>query len=283
MRVLKELVKDKIFMLCFIFLTLVVLAGIFAPLAAPHAPDAINIKEKLSGPSLTYPFGTDRLGRCMLSRLIYGIRNTVFLAALAMSITIMLGALLGIISGFMRGVFDEIIMRVCDVMMSFPSEVMILAIVGMMGPSLKNVIIANILAKWPWYTRMIRGIVLQYRSKHYIQFAKVCGRRNIDIIIEHLLPGIAGELCVLATLDGGAVILTISALSFLGLGAQPPTAEWGVMLNEAKAVLTTHSALMIAPGFAIMLVVASCNFIGDSLQKALNPKRAVSQTKGKTI
>lgn len=272
MNVWKRLKKDKLSMACLIFLVIVILCGIFAPLMVPHPPAELNVKMKFAAPSLSYPFGTDHLGRCLFSRILYGIRNTVFLSLAAMGITILIGTLLGVISGFFRGWVDEIIMRMCDIMLSFPSEVMILAIVGVLGVGMFNVILANIIAKWAWYTRMIRGIVIQYTDKNYIRFARVSGCSTSYIIRKHLLPGAIGEISVLATLDTGAVILNISALSFLGMGAQPPAAEWGMMLSEAKSVLTTHPAQMLASGLAIMLVVAAFNFLGDGLQDAFNPK-----------
>lgn len=260
-------------MVCAGFLFIVLLTGLFAPFIAPHSPIEINIKEKFTGISRTYPLGTDQLGRCILSRLLYGIRTTVFLSFLTMAITILVGTFLGVLAGIFRGKVDGFIMRICDMFLSFPSEVMILAIVGMMGPGLLNVVIASIIAKWAWYTRMIRTIVLKYTDKNYIRFAKVAGCGTGHIVKTHIIPGAAGEICVLATLDSGSVILIISALSFLGLGVQAPTPEWGMMLNEAKNVMILHPFHMLAPGISILLVVAAFNFLGDSLQDAFNAKR----------
>ncbi len=273
MKVWKRLRQDRFSFACLIFLGIVVLCGILAPWIAPHAPEALNVKMKLAGPSLTYPLGTDYLGRCILSRLLWGIRTTVFLSIAAMAATILIGTVLGILAGVCRGWIDACIMRVCDVMLSFPGEVLTLAIVGVLGVGIGNVIAASIIAKWAWYTRMVRGIVSQYTDKNYIRFARVCGCSKGYIIQKHLLPGIAGELAVLATLDTGSVILNISALSFLGLGAQPPTPEWGMMLNEAKEVLITHPWQMAAPGIAIMAVVAAFQFLGDGLQAACDPRQ----------
>lgn len=273
MGVLNKLMRDRSAMICIIFLTLVVLAGIFAPWLAPHSPIDVNVKEKLAGISTTYPLGTDQLGRCIFSRLLYGIRTTVFIAFITMIVTIVIGTLIGGIAGLFRGKIDEIIMRVCDVFMSFPSEVMILAIIGMMGPGLTNIVIASIIAKWAWYTRMVRSIIIKYADKNYIQFARVSGFSRWHIFKKHIMPNTAGEISVLATLDAGSVILMISALSFLGLGVQAPTPEWGMMLNEAKNVMTIYPELMLAPGIAILVVVAAFNFLGDSLQDAFNVKR----------
>lgn len=273
MGVIYRLKKDRFAMVCIAFLFIVLLAGVFAPFIAPHSPTEVNVKEKFAGMSLTYPLGTDQLGRCILSRLLYGIRTTVFISLLTMAVTIVIGTILGVLSGIFRGKVDEIMMRICDVFLSFPSEVMILAIVGIMGPGLYNVIIASIIAKWAWYTRMVRTMVLKYTDKNYIRFAKVSGCSTGHIVRKHILPGAAGEIAVLATLDSGSIILTISALSFLGLGVQAPTAEWGMMLNEAKNVMFVHPYQMLAPGIAILLVVAAFHFVGDSLQDAFNTKR----------
>lgn len=231
MGVLNKLMRDRSAMICIIFLTLVVLAGIFAPWLAPHSPIDVNVKEKLAGISTTYPLGTDQLGRCIFSRLLYGIRTTVFIAFITMIVTIVIGTLIGGIAGLFRGKIDEIIMRICDVFMSFPSEVMILAIIGMMGPGLTNIVIASIIAKWAWYTRMVRSIIIKYADKNYIQFARVSGFSRWHIFKKHIMPNAIGEISVLATLDAGSVILMISALSFLGLGVQAPTPGMG---NDVK-------------------------------------------------
>ncbi|USY50716.1 ABC transporter permease subunit [Bacillus altitudinis] len=271
--------KDRIAILSIWFLALVTLAGLFAPVLAPHDPTDTNILQKYAGVSLTYPLGTDQLGRCVLSRLLYGIRTTMLAAVLTMCITMFIGTILGIVAGFFRGKVDGALMRICDVMLSFPAEVMILAVVGIMGPGLFNIILANVLAKWAWYTRMIRSSVLQYTNEPSVQFAKVSGGSPFYILRKHLFPRISGEIAVFATLDAGWVILNISALSFLGLGVSAPTPEWGMMLNEAKNVMVTHPAHMLPPGLAILFVVMALNFLGDSLQQVMNPAMHLSNKK----
>ena len=257
------------------FVLLIALIGILAPLLAPHDPYVTDILDKFAPYSLEYPLGTDHLGRCVLSRLIYGIRPTLGLALLTMLGTIALGALLGVMAGYFRGVVEEIIMRVVDVMLSFPGEVMVLAIVGMLGPGLENVVLACVVAKWPWYARMMRTITLRYADRDFVRFARVAGYGTGHIMRRHLLPCAAGEISVLATLDTGAVILMVSALSFLGLGVQPPTPEWGMMLGEAREVMVLYPWQMLPPGLAILLVVAACNYLGDSLRDALDPRHAM--------
>lgn len=268
----QRLKKDKVAVLSLTMIMLVLLIGIFAPVFAPHDPIGTDIKIKFADASWSYPFGTDQLGRCILSRLIYGIQATVVLSIITMAATILIGTLFGVFAGYARGKVDEVIMRLCDVLLSFPSEVMILAIVGMLGPGLSNVVIANIVSKWAWYTRMIRSLVIQYTDKNYIRFSKVVGCSGTHIMKKHLLPGVVGDIAVFATLDTGWVILNISTLSFLGLGVQAPTPEWGMMLSEAKNVMTMYPSLMLAPGFAILSIVSAFNFLGDSIHDALDPK-----------
>lgn len=272
--------QDKLALLCIGIILGVLLLGTLAPMIAPHNPIEPNLKVKFADASFDYPFGTDQLGRCVLSRLLYGIRTTVVLSLVTMGATLFIGTLLGVVAGLFRGRIDEGIMRLCDVLLSFPSEVMILAIVGMLGPGLTNVVIANIAAKWAWYTRMIRSLVVQYTEKNYIRFSKVSGCSSRHIICKHLFPGVVGNIIVLATLDTGWVILNISALSFLGLGVQAPTPEWGMMLNEAKNIMTTHPKQMLAPGLAILIVVAAFNFLGDSIRDAFDPKHSRQKAVG---
>ena len=204
-----------------VFVLLVGLVGILAPVLAPNDPYETNILNKFASYSLQYPLGTDQLGRCVLSRMIYGIRPTLGLALLTMFGTISLGAILGIMAGYFRGIVEEVIMRVVDVMLSFPSQIMVFAGVALLG---------------------------------------------------HLLPSITSDLVVLASLDVGWAIINISTLSFLGLGVQAPTPEWGAMLNEAKNVMTSNPVQMIAPGIAIVVLVCVFNLMGDALRDVLDPK-----------
>ena len=223
-----------------VFVLLVGLVGILAPVIAPNDPYETNILNKFASYSLQYPLGTDQLGRCVLSRMIYGIRPTLGLALLTMFGTISLGAILGIMAGYFRGIVEEVIMRVVDVMLSFPSQIMVFAVVALLGVSVQNVIIANVFIKWAWYARMIRTGVMQYRDRNFVRFSRCVGMPERFILFRHLLPSITSDLVVLASLDVGWAIINISTLSFLGLGVQAPTPEWGAMLNEAKNVMTSN-------------------------------------------
>lgn len=272
MIVLNQLIKNKTALCCIVLITLIIILGILAPYIAPFDPNKVRIVRKYASMSGEHWLGCDHLGRDIFSRLLYGIRSTLFLSLLTMIITIVIGTVIGLISGYQRGKLDECIMRLCDVMLSFPSQVMILAIVGVLGVGIENVIIANIVVKWAWYSRMIRSSVIKHSRKNYILFSRAIGTSNTFIIRRHLLPNIMSELVVLATLDTGWVILNISALSFIGLGVQAPTAEWGLMLSEAKNVMIQHPMQMVFPGIAILIVVAAFNMLGDCLRDILDPK-----------
>ncbi|CRL64963.1 nickel/cobalt ABC transporter permease [Proteus penneri] len=267
----QRLAKDKSAQLCLLVIMIVVIAGIFAPWLAPHDPTLTSIRLKFKPMSVDYPLGTDNLGRCIFSRLLFGVRTTVFYALLAMSVTLIIGWLMGMLAGFFHGKTDTLIMRLCDVVLSFPAEIMILALVGIMGPGIGNILIAVILVKWAWYARMIRGVVRQYSHRNYIAYARVIGAPSHHILRRHLLPVTFAETIVLASTDIGSVILMISALSFLGLGVQPPIPEWGNMLSEAKNVMVLHPEQMLPAGIAITLIVTAFNFWGDFLRDVFDP------------
>ena len=250
----------------------IALMGIFAPWIAPNDPYATDILNKFADYSWKYPLGTDQLGRCVLSRMIYGIRPTLGLAMVTMAGTIGLGAVLGISAGYFRGIVEEVIMRLVDVMLSFPSQIMVFAVVALLGINVQNVILANVFIKWAWYARMIRTGVMQYRDRNFVQFSRCVGMPERFILFRHLLPSITSDLAVLASLDVGWAIINNSTLSFLGLGVQAPTPEWGAMLNEAKEVLTSNPTQMIAPGIAIVALVCCFNLMGDALRDVLDPK-----------
>ncbi|WP_110954411.1 nickel/cobalt ABC transporter permease [Anaerosinus massiliensis] len=269
---LKRLQRDYLAMGSLVIIVLTLLAGAFAPWLALHDPNQVDVLHKYESFSLQYPLGADQLGRCIYSRLLYGIRTTLYLALFTMSATITVGVFFGMLAGYFRGWVDELLMRICDVMLSFPSQVMILALVGMLGVGIGNVILANVIVKWAWYTRMIRSIIRKYSAKEYILFSQTTGRSQRFILFKHLLPNALPELVILASLDTGWVILNLSALSFLGLGVQAPTAEWGAMLNEAQKVMTIHPEQMLVPGLAILTLVAAFNLLGDGLRDATDVK-----------
>ena len=271
-----RLCKDPLGLASLMILVLLLAAGLLAPLIAPHDPLAVDAAHKFAGCSPEHWLGTDHLGRDLFSRLLFGVRTTLFLALAIMLPTLVLATLLGLTAGLVRGLPGALILRLCDIMLAFPSSVLILAVVGMLGPGAGNILLACLLAKWPWYTRMIATMARQYADRNSVLWARVAGLGTWHLVRRHLLPSVAGELCVLATLDTGAVILLISGLSFLGLGVQPPTPEWGMMLSEARSVLAVAPWQMLPPGIMLLVVVAACSFLGDALRDCLDPRRGSS-------
>lgn len=269
---LKVFLRTPMTQFCLFIIIGTALLGILAPWIAPHDPYENNILMKFASPSWEYWLGTDQLGRCVFSRMLYGIQPTLFLSLLTMLGTIGLGLAMGVLAGYMRGAVDEVIMRVVDVMLSFPSQIMILAVVALLGVDIQNVIIANIFIKWAWYARMIRTAVVKYTGMNFVLFSRSIGSGDGYIMTRHMLPCIAAELAVLASLDTGWAILNISTLSFLGLGVQAPTPEWGAMLNEAKNVMVSNPEQMLVPGIAVVVLVGCFNLLGDNLRDALDPK-----------
>ncbi|WP_371363313.1 Nickel transport system permease protein NikC [Sporomusa rhizae] len=254
-------------------ITFTILLAIFAPVVAPHDPNNISLERKLMTSNSDYPLGTDHLGRCILSRLIYGARVSLGAAFAVMTVTLSVSALVGALSGYAGGRLDALVMRICDIFLAFPSLILALALVGVMGPGLPNVVLALALSQWAWYARMIRGMVLSLKERNYVLAAKVAGTRQSVIIIKHILPNILPQIAVLATLDVGWVILHIAGMSFLGLGIQPPTPEWGAMINDGRQFLRGYPSLMAYPGFMILSVVMSFNLLGDVLRDMVDPKK----------
>ncbi len=267
-----KLLKNKTALACIIIIATITMLGIFAPCIAPYDPNETDIIDNLAPLSMEHLLGTDTLGRDIFSRLLYGVRTTLFYSFITMLVTALLGSTIGIASGYFKGKLDEIIMRACDIMLSFPYEVLVLSIVGVLGPGLMNIVFANIVAKSAWYIRLIRSETLSLTHKNYILYSQTIGTPKPYIFFRVLLPNVASSIILLATLDLGWIILSISTLSFLGLGAQPPTAEWGAMLNDAKETLLTNPEHMLIPGLAIMVVVAAFNMLGDALRDIFDPK-----------
>lgn len=269
-RLFQRLFRDNLSKICILFLLLVFVLGVAAPFLPLQNPEEIDFGQKYLLPSADHWLGTDQLGRDLFSRIVWGIRSTVFIAVITMALTFCIGATYGAVSGILKGRGDNIMMRICDVMMSFPSEVLILAIVGTLGPGLGNVVFACVVSKWTWYARMSRSAVRSVMNKEHIRFSYVIGAPRSYILQKNILPSVLGDFCVLMTLDVGSVVLMLSALSFLGLGVQPPTPEWGMMLSEAKEVLSTHPWQMFPAGISIVSLVCAFNFLGDSLRDAFD-------------
>ena len=246
--------------------------ALFAPVLAPHDPTAVDPRAMLAPPSGEHWLGADNLGRDILSRLVHGARWTLGAAFLAAALIVAVGVGVGLVAGYVGGLVDDVLMRVVDVLLAFPSLVLALAIVGMLGPSLANVMLGMVAVWWVDYARVIRGLTVGMREREFVTAARCAGAAAPRIIARHLLPNVIPSVIVLATLELGSLMLAISALSFLGLGAQPPTPEWGTMLNDGRAFFQRAPQLMVYPGLAITLAVVGANLVGDGLRDVLDPR-----------
>lgn len=269
---LRRIVKDWPAVVGAVIVLIFAMLAIFAPVIAPHDPTQVNARAILAPSSSTHWLGTDNIGRDILSRLIHGARWSLGTAFVATTMIVVIGVTVGLIAGYFGGLIDDILMRIVDVLLAFPSLVLALAIVGMLGPSLRNVMISMVAVWWVDYARIIRGLTLSLRDREFVTSAQCIGCPPHHIIFRHILPNVIPSVIVLATLELGALMLAISGLSFLGLGAQPPTPEWGAMLNSGRPFFQSAPQLMIYPGLAITLAVIGFNLIGDSLRDLLDPR-----------
>lgn len=266
--------KNKLFTVLSIILVLIIISAVFAPIIATHNPYEANLKNAFQPPSKEYIFGTDKLGRDIFSRVIYGTRVSLT-ASLSIVLSIFLiGTILGVIAGYFNGIIDSVIMRISDMMISFPGMVLAIAIAGIMGTSIRNAIIAIIVVSWTKYARLTRSLVLKIKNEDYIKAAKVAGGKTIHILIKYIIPNVIPTLIITAATDVGTMILEIAGLSFLGFGAKSPTPEWGLMINEGRAYMLDSPWLMIFPGLAICIVVIVFNLLSDNLRDILD-KRSV--------
>jgi peptide/nickel transport system permease protein len=251
---------------------IVLLAGLLAPVIAPYHPDQISGIDALQGPSWKHLFGTDELGRDVFSRVLYGARISPFVGLAAVAISACVGIAIGLFAGYGSGFTDEAWMRVMDVLLAFPGIVLAIAIVAALGPGLGNALIAVGIAGIPYFARVVRALVLVEREKEYVAAAQAYGQRRVGTLLLEILPNIAGPVIVLFTLSVAGAILTAAALSFVGLGAQLPTSEWGAMLSEGRVYVAQQWWLATFPGIAIALTVLGINLLGDGLQDVLDPR-----------
>ncbi len=251
-----------------LFFTLI---SITAPALAPNDPAAIAPERRLESSSRRYPLGTDHLGRCVLSRLIYGARWSLGTATAASVLIVVAGVAVGAMSGYYGGAVDVVLMRIVDVLLAFPALIPAIAIVGMLGPGLGHVVIATVAVWWAGYARLVRGLVLVVRERPYVEAARALGAGDTAIIGRQILPNVIAPVVVLASVDMGSLVLAMASLSFLGLGAQPPTPEWGAMLNDGRGYLFTAPRLMVYPGLAISLAVIGLNLVGEGMRDLLDP------------
>ncbi len=251
---------------------LLVLSALLAPYLAPHDPNLQDWKIRLQPPSAEHPFGTDEFGRDLLSRTLYGGRVSLVAGIVPVVIGASAGTLIGLVAGYMGGRWDQVLMRLLDVLLAFPMIFLALAIVGTLGPGLLNAMLAVAVVSLPGYARLVRGQVLTLRERDYVVAAQAAGATHGRVLLRHLLPNILSPLLVQATLSVGSAILTTASLSFLGLGTQPPTSDWGEMLASGRQYLPEAWWLGVFPGLFVMLAVLSVNLLGDGLRDYFDPK-----------
>ena len=247
--------------------------AMMAPWLAPRDPAAVRLSESLERPTLSCPLGKDPLGRDVLSRLVYGARVSVVVAFTTVAISLAAGTLLGILAGYYGGILDDLIMRVVDILLAFPGILLAVALTSVLGPSLRNVVLALCVMGWVGYARIVRAQVLAIRERDFVQAARAIGAEDFRILWRHILPNVLAPLVVEATFGASGAILGEAGLSFLGLGTQPPSPSWGSMLNEGRQFLFVAPHLTLAPGIAIMIVVLGLNFLGDGLRDRLDVKQ----------
>ncbi|SEN02685.1 peptide/nickel transport system permease protein [Mesobacillus persicus] len=260
-----------------IFVVMIFIGIFYAFFILKHDPYLTNLSGRLQSMSLQHPLGTDHLGRDVFTRLLLGGQQTIGYSLLALVTAVSIGVPLGIIAGYKGGIVDRLFMRIADGFLAFPDTIVAIVLVGLLGPSISNLILAIILVKWVNYARLVRSTVLSEAQKEYILIARINGLSAGKIMKKHLFPHIVGHVLVLASLDLGKIILLISAFSYIGLGAQPPMPEWGAMLNDSRAYFQSMPELMFYPGLAIVSVVLITNMLGDYFRDRFDVKKEVNQ------
>ena len=265
---------NRLFIGSAVTIAALLMTAVFAPWLAPYDPNAQNLKEGLKGPDLNHPLGTDKMGRDILSRLIYGARISLYVGFATTLTCLIVGTLLGAFCGYIGGAIDSGLCRVIDILLAFPGILLALALMAILGPSVTNVIIALCAVGWVSYARLARSQMLALKEREFVIAATSMGGGSGHIVTRHLLPNIMAPLFVEASFGVGSAIVGEAGLSFLGLGVQPPTASWGSMLNQGRQFLLIAPHITAFPGLAIMLVVLSVNVFGDGLRDLLDPKSA---------
>lgn len=268
--------RDKLAVACLIIILLMVFIAIAAPVLTPYPEQGLgdpNLEEKFLPPSLSHPFGTDDLGRDILARVMFGARTSLIASFAIVSVAMVFGSVLGAIAGYFGGWIDEVIMRITDIFLAFPPLMLAITIATVLEPNLRNSVIAVAVTWWPWYTRIVRAQALTTRERNFVKAARSIGVSDFAIIRRHILPNVLSPVLVQATLDLGSALLTMAGLSFLGLGIQPPTADWGVMVSDGREYIQSGRWWIgLFPGLAIFITTLSFNLLGDGVQTAGDPR-----------
>jgi peptide/nickel transport system permease protein len=271
-RAMRHFVFNPLSLLGLLFILILLFTGVFAPFLAPYDPIEIYPDRRLAPPSSANWLGTDEVGRDILSRVIHGARISLQIGVTIVFFAAALGLIVGLISGYFGGVLDQTLMRFTDMFMSFPTLILAIAMTAALGPNLFNAVLAMIIVWWPIYARLIRGEVLAVKEKEYIRAIRALGARPFKIIFFHVLPNTIDVVVIRASIDFGNAVMFCAALSFIGLGAQPPQPEWGAMVTTGRDYLRDAWWLVTFPGLAIFLTVMGFNLFGDSLRDFLDPK-----------
>jgi peptide/nickel transport system permease protein len=256
-----------------VVILLLVLLAIASPLIAPYSPTKVDTRLIGQGPSLAHPLGYDGIGRDVLSRIVYGSRIALLVGLLATGISVLIGVTVGATAGYFGGWVDSVLSRVIDTLMAFPTLVLLVTLAAVVGPSLRNVIIVIGVTVWATYARVVRADVMSLRERDFVQAARAIGAPDSRIIFRHIVPNVLGPVIVIATLGIGGIIILEAALSFLGLGVQPPTPSWGGDLSSARVHIRNYPHIAIAPGIMITITVIAFNLLGDGLRDALDPRQ----------
>ena len=268
-----KFLSNRGFVLFGILAIVIILIAVFAPvLSGGIDPTAGDLKDAIMAPDATHICGTDKMGRDIYSRVLYGARISLVSTFILVALVFVIGTALGVVSGYFGGWVDAVIMRIADMMIAFPGLVLAIAVAGMLGASMRNAIIAIAIVTWPKYARMARSLVLKIRHTDYVYAAIVTGSSTWRMLWKYMLPNTITTLVITAATDIGGMMMELSALSFLGFGAQPPTPEWGSMLNEGRDFMQSAPWMMLYPGFAIFITVVVFNMLGDNLRDILDPR-----------
>jgi len=268
-----ELRGNPLTLLGAIIVTTLTVVTIVGPVLTPYDPAAQALQNRLQPPSMAHPLGTDQFGRDMLTRLIYGAQFSMGIALAVTTIRVVVGTGVGLVAGYAGGWVDEVLMRIVDIQLAFPGLILALVVAGILGPSLQNLMIALAVVGWATYARVVRGSVLSVKERDYVAAARLNGTPRHRLFRRHLLPNIINPVIVIATLNIGTVVLATAGLSFIGLGAQPPTPEWGTMLAGGREYIRQAWWIVNAPGTAIALTVLGFNLLGDGLRDLLDPRQ----------
>lgn len=269
MRLLNILERKPILIFSFIIILILIIFSLFGELVSPYDPLGVDLRSKLQPPDLAHPMGTDDMGRDVMSRVIAGTRLSTITVVVIMSSCLVIGILVGALAGYVGGRIDEALMRITEIFLAFPPLILALAIVAALGPSLVNAMLAISAVWWPWYARMVRGQVLAVKQNQYVEAARAIGVGNARIMLRHVLPNCLMPVIIQASMDTGSALVTTAGLSFIGLGAQAPTPEWGAMVGVGRRYLLTAWWMSTFPGLAIFVTILGLNLLGDSLQDIL--------------